>query len=362
MLVITLGTPASGSTWVFNVVRYLLACSERPYISLTADDGVDALDKMSLNGGHVVLKSHGMDQRLMKIAHVAEAKVIISIRDPLDSLVSQMERFSHSPRHAAVDLTRSLVTIASLADHVEKRIYRYEDRFTEDESTIAEIARFLGLNASPDQVHEIFRSLVPSEVKAFIEERQSRLGADVVSSQDPVTQWHPGHLGDGRIGKWVERLSAATQQMAREVLTPLAGQDLWKSQTLRWSSELFHYDDLQDAPSQVELTCDGVAQLMVFGPYLYLPCGRWRVTPLVKSTSFLHSVLLEADINLPNNGDEIVAFRQGRVGQSSASNLVLEFDHRNHFAPVETRLTSVRGERGDFRFSGCELKWLGPCH
>jgi hypothetical protein len=366
MLVITLGTQASGSTWLFNVVRALFACANRRIFSSSADDGVDALDRMPVNPGDVVLKSHSMDQRFLRIARLASAKLIVSTRDPLDSMVSQRERFAHSSKLAAVDLTKSFATIESLPEDMERLSFRYEDRFTACPSTIFEIARFLGLAVSPDQGVRIFRLLEPDAVKASIAAREEGVAADTPRSlnalaHDPLAEWHPNHVGDGRVGKWRDRLEPATQIAVTGCLTPLASPELWKQRTIRWSADLFHYGVERDDAPQVDLECDGVPRFLVYGPYLHLPRGRWRATPLVEAGTAGQDVRVAVDVHLPHSGREPLVRREATVGREPDSEVSLCFDHDDHFAPVEVRLHSVTGSVGSLRFLGCDLNWLGPC-
>ena len=351
MLVITLGTQASGSTWVFNVVRALFACVGEYIFSSSADDGLDALDRMPIYPDHVILKSHSMDQRFLRIARLARAKLIVSTRDPLDSVVSQKERFGHSSKLAAVDLTRSFATIESLPSGLDRLNFRYEDSYTTKRRTIFEIAGFLGLRVTRDQSERIFRALEPGAVKAIVQ----ALEADPAQRRDPGAYWHPNHVGDGRVGKWRDRLVAATQSMVSGCLTPLASPELWKHEAIRWSADLFSYGNEKDEPQIVELECEGDSRILVFGPYLHLPCGRWRATPLVEPTAGGCGPRITADVYLPNSGRESLASREAR-----APDLSLRFDHHDHFQPVEVRLASVAGSKGGIRFSGCELNWLGP--
>ena len=60
MLVITLGTVASGSTWVFNAVRALLTETNPDAVSLSARDAVDLLRNVPLGCRDVVVKSHSL--------------------------------------------------------------------------------------------------------------------------------------------------------------------------------------------------------------------------------------------------------------------------------------------------------------
>ncbi len=361
MMVLLLGSQASGSTWLFNVVRQLFERSGSELFALAADDGLDALDRMPLSFSNVLVKSHSMDQRLIRIAKLAGAKLIISIRDPLDSVVSQQERFGLSINLATVDLTRSFASIASLPTDMPQLCLRYEGGFMRNIETIRDISQFIGIPALPKDIAQIFGSLQPNAVRADIEARLNTLPPEATATHDPATHWHPNHVGDGRIGKWRERFDEATRDTLEGCLAPLVSRELWQHHEICWSGRLFQYNGGESAEAVVELTCDGSSRSLVYGPYLHLPRGRWEASPIIQTSSKWHEVQITADVFLPNTGKDPIA-RQGAVRGRRTENLTIEFDHGDHFQPVEVRLKSVAGSRGDIRFSGCSLRWLGSLH
>jgi hypothetical protein len=353
-----LGTHASGSTWLFNVVLALFRASEWPVFSASCDDATDALDSMPIDVGDVVLKSHSLDQRLIRVARLAGARIIVSTRDPRDSVVSQRERFGSTVKEAAYDLSKAFSTIGSLNVDLPILRFAYEDRFMDDPSSVKTIALFLGLAVSDEAIAAIHAALRPETVRKRIEERVSSLAADTIACQDPDTQWHPGHVGDGRVGKWRDHLNTANRDIVNGCLSPLTAPGLWQKQPLHWSAELF--ETAIGAPEQATVTILPAQDsgLFCWGPYLHLPTGRWRATPSVRHVSWWKSHSVEADVYLPWS-DHQLAQTRGAIGHGRSYDLAVDFEHYDHYQPVELRLRSLVDAGPSIFFSGWTLNWLG---
>ena len=360
MFVVTLGIPASGSTWVFNAVRALLAYARPAAESLSADHAAHLLDNVSLDARDVVVKAHSLDAPFLRLISLLDAKLIVSTRDPRDSLVSMIDRFSLGVREVMADLTRSFTSLAMLPPGDDRLTLRYEDGFTDDPQTIAAIARYLELDVPDDIVNAIHQQLRPGAVReqiaAMIEAQPG-----LAPVHDVATQWHPNHLSDGLIGKWRDRLSPQVQQAVSDCLQPFSVPGAWKRQALHWSSLLFIRDDNDQSETGADLICDGTERLLVFGPYLYLPPGRWRMTPLVELAKGSKPLTLKADVFIPAPGRDMLQLRTLMLPAKSPERMTLEFDHVDHLEPLEVRISSVRdGRTGRLRFEGAELSWIGP--
>lgn len=359
MLVVTLGTQSSGSTWIFNVVRALMESAGRRFHSTAADDGMVMLDGMPLDVQHVVLKCHSMDQRLIRMLRMAGGKLIVSTRDPRDSVVSLIDRFHMSARAAVLDLSKSYATLAVLPPDMVQLSLVYEDRFFDQERTVLRLADLLELPISSEQASDIFATFRPDVVRAGIERRLSDLPADADPYHDPITHWHPGHIGDGLSGKWRERLDERTARLIDDGLGPLAAGAAWQHRPLCWRPGLFDLTARHEIGSAVELHCDGTTKCLAFGPYAYLPPGLWRASPVVECVSRWRDVCLNADAFLPDAGHKQVGSRKASVRRGQATDLAITFRHEDHLQPVELRLHSTSGSRGRVSFSGWDLRWLG---
>jgi hypothetical protein len=292
---------------------------------------------------------------------LVETKIIISMRDPRDSVVSLLERFSISTRDAVAWLSASFASLASLPTTADRLVFHYEDRFTENVATISEIGKFVGLNVTDNETAAIFDALRGDRVRQYIESwLNTSLPAKRPRDFDPPTQWHPGHVGDGRIGKWEERLQLEVSQAVSDCLEALSDASAWQSKSMRWSSRFFYYHD-ERSPGDDELfECTGEERLLVWGPYFFLPAGRWRFTPLLRVDM---PVVIKIDIFVALSGRGLMQLRTV-VLRPDASRLAnaLIYEHLDHSEPLEVRLSGVGdGRRGTVMFSGVDVAFLGPC-
>jgi hypothetical protein len=93
-------------------------------------------------------------------------------------------------------------------------LFRYENCFYEDQQTIADVADLIGVRVPKGARQRIYSALTPDAVKRKIRTLKARgtFGASPKPEHfDPATHWHPGHVGDGRMGKYADFLSAGQQ-------------------------------------------------------------------------------------------------------------------------------------------------------
>lgn len=360
MLTVTLGTQSSGSTWLFNVVRALLADAGLAFFGGSTDDGMGLLDLAPNIAAAAVIKSHSLDQRFIRLAQLAGARLIVTTRDPRDSVVSQRERFGATVRWTVADLSKSLATLAVLPAGLPQLRLDYQDRFTERIDTVLEVARFLSLPVTAERATALFEALRPEAVRARVGPNPPGDAGGALACQDPIYMWHPNHVGDGRIGKWRDRLDAAEEATIADALEPLVRPDAWRREPIRWSPQLFQSELDGERRADLDLVCDGTGRCLVYGPFIYLPPGYWRVVSSVSSVNRLREVKIAADVYLAYRGEAPVVQASACLRAGAGAEFGMVFRHVDHFQPVEVRLYSVDGSRGRVRFEGCELRWLGP--
>ena len=366
MFVIALGTQGSGSTWCFNVIRDLLAKDRPDSVSLFAAEAVTLLRNVPPGTRNVVVKAHHLDAEMLTLAVLFQAKIVITTRDPRDSLVSLRERFGFGLHDSIRDLTRSAATLFMLetqltsadAYNMTLRLI-YEERFMDRSSTIAEIASFLNISIDPENLEEIFERLTVDKIERKIDRLKS-IGKMDDLGYDDESHLHPFHVGDGESGKWEQRLSTDDQQAVMGAV----GGDLLQSfpaSSVEWSAKLFHYYDLRSGTAHEFLECDGEGQRLIWGPYLHLRTGRWQVTPRLQIEDSGHPITIRVEIFIPVPERDILALRVLNLPASTPERLVMEFDHHDHLEPLELRVSSISDHRtGRVAFSGADLKWLGP--
>lgn len=213
-LVICAGLYGSGSTWCYNVARDLMAVPAgaaspgAAVLGLYADDLTEAVETALL--GHVpcIIKCHVLSPGLRVLARMTDAPVLLSLRDPRDCVVSMMERFGWPFEKALGNVARSARSALDWLRTDPALILRYEDGFTGDPSSIGRIAAHLGQPADALRDAAFIHNMDRNQVAARIE---ARFGTGVLPAQaenksDPLSHWHPGHVGDGIIGKFASRL------------------------------------------------------------------------------------------------------------------------------------------------------------
>lgn len=206
-IVIVAGLYGSGSTWAYNAVRLLLD-HHGPLRVGYSDEG-NRLPPGDTTWPAVV-KCHLPDPALRRLARLRHATVVITVRDPRDAIVSTTRRFGLPLDDVRRAVTVSAERVHALADAVPAVVLRYEDGFTKERATVARLARALLLETPAARIDDISESLRSERVGALIRAmtRDGAFGeAPAPLAVDAVTQWHPSHLGDGRVGKYAEMLS-----------------------------------------------------------------------------------------------------------------------------------------------------------
>lgn len=177
-------------------------------------DKVALFPRASGKARYLVVKSHIPSDPLLFVTRLTRGPIFLTIREPRDSVVSLMQRFRFTFDAALKDVAEEAARIAEFSRARDVILFRYEERFHEDPGTVAEIAALLGVRASKAVRQKIFASLTPRSVKRTITALQGRGAFGRVPKPehfDPATHWHPGHVGDGRQGKYAEFLSASQQ-------------------------------------------------------------------------------------------------------------------------------------------------------
>ncbi len=298
-----------------------------------------------------------MDHRLLKLARIAHAKLLITVRDPRDSVVSQRERFGLTLHQAAMEISQSLASIGSIPADFPTIHFVYEDGFTHRVQTVVDVAKFLEVEVDDTTIHEIFDSFVPDRIRERIAERQTDLPPDEDPGCDPLTLWHSTHVGDGRIGKWKERLDASSQHAVSGSLNAMALPKLRLGKPLTWPASFFTCNGSMPQQVPTRLTSDGSDDQIAYGPYLCLPRGRWRAVAMIESDSLRH-LDVDAEIYLPWE-DRALAQLRTRVSCLAHSVIDLDFDHDDYFQPLEARLRAAGGTTGACKFAGWKFFWLG---
>jgi hypothetical protein len=216
-IILCAGLKSSGSTWLYNVVIRLLreaSGGSRATMAAFYADEVALFPKGSERARHLVVKSHVPSEPLLFVTRLTRGAIFLTIREPRDAVVSLTQRFRFTFDAAMKDVAEEAARIVEFSRARDVILFRYEDRFHEDQSTIATVAALIGVRAPKTQQQNIFKALTPDAVIRKIRALQNRGKFGAIPKPedfDPATHWHPGHVGDGRTGKFAEFLSAEQQ-------------------------------------------------------------------------------------------------------------------------------------------------------
>ena len=216
-LIVCAGLPRSGSTWAFNAVIKLMGAVD-PAEGVYSDTVDDGLFKLLVSGKRVVLKTHRPDAAVMALAEACGSPVIITIRDPRDCIASLMQQFGLGFAEALEQVSESARAIMDMSACSQVLFIKYEAKSARSRSTLKVLAEKLSAAAAPNDIADIHKELSPKAVKEFIAHRvadgQFNDQIKAVAQWDPVTHWHPNHIGDGKAKKYLELLTPDQQALA----------------------------------------------------------------------------------------------------------------------------------------------------
>jgi len=211
-LILVTGLYRSGSTWLFNSLREAFD-TESGLTALYANSLTPEIIARLAQHAHVVVKSHHAGIDLLQACGRSGGDVFLTIRDPRDCVASQLTQFKMRFQDACAVVTASCTAALAIATLPRVLLLRYEDRFMDNMRLLDAVNHRYGLNLSRARRESIFASLRRETVAAGIESHFSAYETEQWREQplyfhDPARRWHPFHVGDGRVRKYLEVLSA----------------------------------------------------------------------------------------------------------------------------------------------------------
>jgi len=214
-VILCVGLKSSGSTWLYNVVIQLLKEKYGSGVGAFYADNFAMFPPDTERARILVIKAHEPSKGLVYLARVTRGEIFLTLREPRDAIASLMQRFEHGFDGALKEVARHSARIVELDRDEAMTTYRYEDGFFDRVETIGEIATALGIKVGRAAQLRIYQGLTRDGVRQTIGKLQKtgRFGKKPdANSFDLETQWHPGHVGDGKIGKFSGVLSSAQQK------------------------------------------------------------------------------------------------------------------------------------------------------
>lgn len=216
------GMVGSGSTFLFNVVREILAADTRYRTFATYSD---EWHPRFADAQHVAIKSHWGIRALVPPAADGTLLPVVSVRHPGDAVCSDMERFGFAFDFAVRRVALSL-KFADLLRPLETTVlFRYEDRFTGNPRTATLLAGIFGVKLSPQALAAISEKYDAAHISDYADRLDAVPG--LMRSADnpndawcPTTQIHRGHIGKQTSGRWRDLPFAQ-----RQTIDDLCGED-----------------------------------------------------------------------------------------------------------------------------------------
>lgn len=206
-IICTIGMHGSASTWVFNAVREIVtaALGEEAVLTCFADRLEHMPDEAAREGKTLIIKSHEGSPAFEDWLDAQGALRLLSIRDPRDATLSQMQRFRTPLQPAANAIARDGNRILRLAMR-GLPVWRYEDGFFARPQTLDVLAARLNCPLPPALRDDIFARYHTDSVRDFAQKLENlppeRLTQVGPYAMDKVTQILGPHIGDGSIGKF----------------------------------------------------------------------------------------------------------------------------------------------------------------
>jgi hypothetical protein len=208
--IVCAGLYASGSTWTFNVAASLLHPKRDGHVVRLYVDELDEVTRHKIErADDFILKTHCPGHTLKMLCLTEPVFLITTIRDPRDAVVSLISRFKRDFATALEEVAQSANRVMCLHERCKTLTLKYEDGFV-GEAGVNAIATWLGISPLAAEVRSITRRLSAGAVASRIDELVAR---GVLTGQNPAiewedeTQWHPNHIGDGRVGKYRDALT-----------------------------------------------------------------------------------------------------------------------------------------------------------
>jgi hypothetical protein len=188
-LVLVAGVPRSGSTWLYNAARLILASSGR-----VRAGWIDDIDLGCASDIPTLAKIHEFDS-----ATAGAADIVLTSRRDLEQIAASALRFAWAKTHdELIEFLEGVVAKHEAWGAVSDLEVTYEQLTRDPGATVKRIARTLSVPIQSDQADDVAQTL-------------TRLRFDgPPGTYDPVTLLHPKHVGETR-----PELPAKTRQEIR---------------------------------------------------------------------------------------------------------------------------------------------------
>jgi hypothetical protein len=204
-IILCVGLPRSGSTWVYNTILQICNISGK-CSGVYSDEIPSNLSDLIAENEIIVIKSHSPTKNLVRFVNFIGGKIVLSVRDPRDCISSLISAFNFKKIEAVNFVLSSAIAIQEIIRDGEYHVIKYED-CTDRLHEVERISREISYQLDENQLQSLHESLKSHNVKTQIE---SFVRDGLIDPENPSgsymseTHWHPNHIGDGKIGKYHE--------------------------------------------------------------------------------------------------------------------------------------------------------------
>ncbi len=323
MLFSLFGPPCPMTKWGVHLVRTIVqvVLGEHDFMSCST---VDELQKAwaERKQEHVIFSSDCPASPVANMFLRGRTPIIMFAEEPYDIVGYVMAERKIDLRGAIRIACHSLATLHDL--YLDERVLVISRPRNPQyvRSLLAVVAEHLSLHLSEKNISEILLHLDKNR-------RRSELSIeDQIDDHIPLSK---------PVGHWTNDFSSEDYDLVRMVIDPL-DQAVRQVQCdkIFWPREMFLSSD-QPLKGAVEMT--GKPRHFVYGPYLYLPPGKWIARPQIEIAGNLSNNTVAVDVY---NG-EILLIGQANLPAYGAYIVELEIEIQDARLPVEIRIANERG-------------------
>lgn len=176
---------------MFNVFREALKVNY-PFLESGSPENHD-LDKMVLKNVSFLLKKHYFSSSITSAIQAGEITAIITIRDPLEAMVSMCSTFSFTPQEAISEIELSISCAEAVAQHA--CVIDYKNASSSNPFTIRKYLKSAGVQVSVVQLIQLSFKWNKRNSRA----RSRAIQGSSRFDSDSETLFYPNHIGGKRI-------------------------------------------------------------------------------------------------------------------------------------------------------------------
>lgn len=346
--VFCVGLQSSASTWIFNVVCQMYRIYGKKTLSFYSEELNDVFSNIDDNCEICIVKSHSLDQNLIKFISCYKPKIIISTRELKDAISSMMKRFNSPFRDVPRDLSKSLCSLSCL-DFDDALVLKYEHEFFKDPDLFYKISNFLDINI------DVNFNINSFDFFSFENIRTMTAGDNYERNPDLYNKFllHKNHVSDGAVDKWKCNLDSHQARSIDQALRSIdeIHQRIWPSGDIFFAMDFFHWNTEQISENEIFILPEG-EMCIIWGPYFHIPKGRWRATYQIQVLEDVGRTRMRLDVV---SGEKIVGMKEVAISNSLPDEFVVDFYHDDHFRPIELRIHSIDDRKV------CRFKFSGVC-